>query len=192
MTETLLRPTVRNDATWLRLTQVGAALAVVGIAIMCPTYLFWKTVEGGDFKYAADYWLTLAALPVGAGLLLHTLGVHRLQHGRDGRLGAVGTWLLVGCVVELVVQCMASAAVGSELRWGPTYVLCALGTFVGLALLAAGSWRVRLVPRWVLGVWPPLGLLGGFFGIGPVPFVFAAFLVLFEVLLARRVTSAER
>lgn len=190
MNETILRPTVRDDATWLRLTRVGAAVAIVGIAIMCPTYLFWTTVDGGEFKYAADYWLTAAALPLGSGLLLHTVGVHRLQHGRDGRLGTAGTWLFGACIVELVVQCMASVVVGAELRWGPTYVLCAFGTFVGLALLAAGSWRVGLVPRWMLGVWPPLGLLGAFFGVGPVPFVLAAFLVAVEVVLGRRVEAA--
>jgi hypothetical protein len=126
---------------------------------------------------------------VGTGLLLHTLGVHRLHHGRDGALGRVGAWVLGLCVAELVVQCLTSAAVGSELRWGPTYVLCAFGTFVGLALVAAGSWRVGLVPRWMLGLWPPLGLFGAFFGVGPVPFVFALFLVVFLVALSRSLAA---
>ena len=39
--------------------------------------------------------IVAAALPVGAGLILHTLGGHALQRGRDGRLGTIGTWLFV-------------------------------------------------------------------------------------------------
>lgn len=71
---------------------------------------------GGDFEYAADYWLTATAIPLGSGRLLHTVGVHRLQRGRDGRLGTAGTWLFAACVVELVVQCMTSVVLGRRVR----------------------------------------------------------------------------
>jgi len=53
-------------------------------------------------------------------------------------------------------------------------------------LLAAGSWRVGLLPKWMLGIWPLLGLVGSFLGVGPIPLVFVAFLVVFGVLLPRR------
>jgi hypothetical protein len=82
---------------------------------------------------------------------------------------------------------MASVVAGSELRWGPAYPVCAFGLMVGLALLAAGSWRVGLLPRWMLGLWPPLGLVGSFLGVGPIPLVFVVFLVILGVVLYRRV-----
>lgn len=189
MTTATARPVARTDAGLLRVLHTGIALTAVGLVVEAMTGTFWTTVDGGDFRYAADYWYTASAAPIGVGALLHVLAIHRLHRGRAGRIGATGAWLFALCVAELVVQCLASVAVGSELRWGPMYVLCSLGTFVGLALLAAGSWRAGLVPRWMLGVWPPLWLLGSFFGVGLLPIGLAAFLVAFGLVLTRRVGS---
>ena len=187
MTTTTLRPTVTHDAATLRSTMAGVALAVVGVLAMGVTMLTPALPEGGTFRGAADYVLTAAALPQGIGLLMVVSGVHRLQHGRDGRLGTAGVWAYAACMAELLVQCTASLAVGAEVIWGPLYPVCAFGLMVGLALLAAGSWRVGLLPRWMLAVWPPLGLVGSFLGIGPLPFVFAALLVALGVVLRARV-----
>jgi len=188
MTTTTLESDIHTTATtWLRLTLVGIGSAVIGLLMMGLTMLFGTTTSEGDFQHGADYVLTIAALPQGVGLLLATLGFHRLQRGRDGRLGAAGVWLYAVCMVELVVECMASVVAGSELRWGPAYPVCAFGLMVGLALLAAGSWRVGLLPRWMLGLWPPLGLVGSFLGVGPIPLVFVVFLVTLGVVLYRRV-----
>jgi hypothetical protein len=188
MTTTTLESDIHTTATtWLRLTLVGIGSAVIGLLMMGLTMLFATTTSEGDDQHGADYVLTIAALPQGVGLLLATLGFHRLQRGRDGRLGAAGVWLYAVCMVELVVECMASVVAGSELRWGPAYPVCAFGLMVGLALLAAGSWRVGLLPRWMLGLWPPLGLVGSFLGVGPIPLVFVVFLVTLGVVLYRRV-----
>ena len=65
--------------------------------------------------------LTAAALPQGVGLLMVTLGFHRLQQGGDGRLGTVGVWIYAVCMTELIIECMASVAAGAELIWGPLY-----------------------------------------------------------------------
>lgn len=189
MTATTLLPEVRTDTPWLRITLVGIALAIFGLLMMGLTTLMAPTTQGGDFQHASDYVLTAAALPHGLGLLLATLGFHRLQRGRDGRLGTVGIWIYGVCMTELVIQCMASVAAGSELEWGPAYPLCALGLMVGVALLATGSWRVGLLPKWMLGIWPPLGLVGSFIGIGPIPLVFAVFLVVLAIVLPRRLRS---
>ncbi len=183
---TTVHPAVRNEASWLRLVRIGTGFAIVGLVVFWTAGTFWPTVSEGDFENAADYWYTASAVPFGSGLLLHVLGVHRLQGGRDGRLGVVGAWVYALCSAELVVQCLCSALVGAELRWGPTYVLSSLGTFVGLALLAAGSWRAGLLPRWMLGVWPPLALLGSWAAIGPVPLVLVLFLVVSTAMLGRR------
>lgn len=185
MTATALRPATQTDASWLRLTIAGIALAIVGLLMMGLTMLM-ATTSDGDFRHASDYVLTAAALPQGVGLFLATLGFHRLQHGRDGRLGRAGVWVYGVCMTELVIECMASVVAGSELQWGPLYPLCAFGLMVGLGLLAAGSWRVGLLPKWMLGVWPPLGLVGSFLGLGPIPLVFVAFLVVLGVVLPRR------
>lgn len=170
----------------LGLMRMGIALALAGLGILWAVTTFATTVKGGDFRYAGDFWLTAAALPVGIGLIMHAVSVHRLQRGRNGRLAAIGTGLYVVCCAELVVQCMCSVAVHAELRWGPTYALSTLGTFVGLALLAAGSWRVGLLPRWMLGIWPPLGLFGSWFGVGPIPLLLGVFLVASGLMVSRR------
>lgn len=177
----------RTDAFWLRVTLSGIGVAIVGLLMMGLTMLMGPTTEQGHFQHASDYVLTAAALPQGVGLFLTVLGFHRLQHGRDGRLGRAGVWIFGICAAELVVQCVASVVVGAELMWGPLYPLCSFGLMVGLALLAAGSWKVGLLPRWMLAVWSPLGLFGSFLGIGPIPLLFVAFLAMFAVVLPRRI-----
>jgi hypothetical protein len=178
-----------TDTRWLRLSLLGIGLAIVGLLMMGLTMLLATTTDEGDFQHGADYVLTSAALPQGVGLFLFTLGFHRLQHRRDGRLGTVGVWVYGLCMAELVIECMASVLVGAELRWGPLYPLCAFGLMIGLALLVAGSWRVGLLPKWLLGFWPPLGLVGSFLGIGPIPLLFVVFLLVVGVLLPRRVAA---
>lgn len=183
------RPRALNDIRWLRIALVGVGLAVIGLLMMGLTMLMTATTDGGPFRHASDYILTAAALPHGIGLFLLTFGFHRLQHGRDGRLGTIGIWVYGVCMAELVVQCVASLVVRSEVTWGPLYPMCAVGLMIGLALLAAGSWRVGLLPKWMLAAWPPLGLIGSFLGIGPFPLVFIAFLIALAVLLSRRVAA---
>jgi hypothetical protein len=187
MTDTASRPGTGTTVTWLHMTWIGCGLAIVGLLAMGLTMLIAPATFDGPYEHVADYVLTAAALPHGLGLLLVTVGFHRLQGGRDGRLGTVGVWIYAVCMTELVVQCMASVVAGTELIWGPLYPLCAFGLMLGLALLAAGSWRVGLLPRWMLGVWPPLGVVGSFLGVGPIPLFFVAFLVLLPLELRRRV-----
>ena len=191
MTTTTLQRPVSTDATWLRLVWAGAVLASVGLVVLALTQTFWTTSSGGDFKYPADYWMTAAALPVGIGLILHAFGVHHLQHGRDGRHGTIGVWIFALCSSAIIVQCMASLPAGAELRWGPSYPLCAVGSFIGLALLAAASWKVGLLPRWMLGIWPPLMLLGSWAGQNLIPIALAAFLVTSRILIGHRLDARQ-
>jgi hypothetical protein len=188
MTTTAVRTETTTDS-WLRVTLIGIGLGVLGLLMMGLPLLLATQTDEGPFQHASDYVLTVAALPQGVGLFLTTLGFHRLQRGRDGRLGRAGVWVYGICMAELVVQCMASVVVGEELIWGPLYPICAFGLMLGLALLAAGSWKVGLLPRWMLGVWPPLGLLGSFLGVGPVPLLFVVFLVGMAIVLPRRLRS---
>jgi hypothetical protein len=178
-----------SDRTWLRLVQASIAVGIVGLVVFGYVGLAFTTISEGDFRYTADYWYTGCGLPIAVAGIGIALGVHRLQHGRDGRLGRIGVWVNTLALAELFVQLGCSVAVGAELRWGPSYVLATLLTFVGVALLAAGSWKGGLLPRWMLGIWPLVWILGSFAGTGPVPFVLAAFLVLLGVVLTRRVAA---
>ena len=193
MTTTSAPVLARTDGERLRSTKVGLTLGALGVLGMGLG--MWMTrgehqPEGYAFQGIGDYVLTASALPQGVGLFIATLGFHRLQRRRDGRLGTVGVWIYGLCLLELVIQCMTSVVTGDEIIWGPAYPLCSLGLLVGLALLAAGSWNVGLLPRWMLAVWPPLGVIGSFFGLGPIPLVFAGFLVVLAVVLAKRVPLA--
>jgi hypothetical protein len=179
----------RTDVAWLRLTQGSLALGVVALLAFAFVGAFFTTISEGAFRYDADYWYTGSGLPIavaGIGLLL---GAHKLQHGADGRLGTIGAWVNTLALTELFVQLIASLVAGAELRWGPMYVLCSFLTFVGVALFAAGSWRTGLLPRWVLGVWPVLWILGSFAGSPPVSVLLAGFFVVLGVLLTRRVAQ---
>ena len=179
--------TTAHDATWLKVLHWSVGLGIASVLVLGYLIMFTTTVDEGEFRYAADYWLTGTGLPLAVAGIGMVLAVHRLQHGADGRLGAVGTWINTVALVELFVQLASCVAVGAELRWGPMYILSTCLTFLGTALVAAGSWRTGLAPRWMLGVWPVVWALGSFAGTGPVPGLLAVFLVLFALTITRSV-----
>jgi hypothetical protein len=181
-----------SDPTWLRIVQVSIALVIPAMIVLAVVMMFFTTVSKGDFHYAADYWLTAAGLPLTLGGIGIAVGVHRLQHGADGRLGTIGMWIVVLALTELFAQLLASVIDGAEIRWGPAYPVCALLSFVGLALLAAGSWRTGLLPKWMLGVWPFVWLIGGLASFGPTPLLLVAFLALLGIVLTRRVNARRK
>ena len=176
----------QTDMTWLRLVQVCVAAIAVPLGILAVVNTFFTTVDASDFRYAADYWLTAPGLPIAVAGVGIALGVHKLQHGADGRLGTLGLWIYVLSMAELFVQLLDSLVVAAEVRWGPSYPVFTLLSFVGLALLAAGSWRTGVLPRWVLGVWPLLWVIGSFAAIGPMPLLLIPFLVVLAVVLTGR------
>lgn len=176
-----------TDATWLRLIQISIPVAIVALVVFAYTGTFLTTISEGDFKYTADYFYTGAGVPIALASIGITLGVHRLQHGNDGRLGTIGFWVGAIALAELCVQLSASVVDGAELRWGPSYVLSTLLVFIGMALQAAGSWRTGLIPRWMLGLWPVVWILGSFGAGGPMPLLLVAFLIVLGVTLTRRV-----
>jgi hypothetical protein len=179
----------RADVSWLRVAQASLGLGVVALLTFAFVGAFFTTISEGDFRYTADYWYTGVGLPIAVAGIGLAFGVHRLQHGANGRLGTIGVWVNTLALVELFVQLLASVVAGAELRWGPMYVLCSFLTFLGVALLAAGSWRTGLLPRWVLGVWPVLWILGSFAGSPPVSVLLACFFVVLGVLLTRRIAQ---
>jgi hypothetical protein len=181
--------TASPATAWLRLAQASIALAVPALLVFAYVGTFETTISEGDFRYTADYWFTGVGVPIGLAGIGLGWAVHRLQQGDDGRLGRIGTWLNTIALAELVVQLGASVVAGAELRWGPSYVLFTALTFVGVALLAAGSWGAGLLPRWMLGLWPVVWILGSFAAPGPMPVVLVAFFVAMGVTLTRRVAA---
>jgi hypothetical protein len=181
-----VQPTTRTDASLVRLVLLSVAVAGVGLAVLAATgTLATTTSGGGHFDHTADYWYTASGLPIAVGAIGTLLGVHWLQRGADGRLGAIGVWVGVLALGELFVQLLASVLTSVEQQWGPAYVLCTALAFVGHAVLAAGSWRTGLLPRWLLGVWPLAFVLGSFAAGGPMPLLLIAFYVVLAVLLPR-------
>ena len=148
---------------------------------------FFTTSSGTRFEHTADYWLTASGLPIAVGTAGTLLAVHWRQRGADGRLGTIGTWLGVLAMVELFVQLLASVLTSTEQQWGPSYILFTGLGFVAHGLLAAGSWRTGVMPRWMLGVWPLVWVLGSFAAVsGPFPLMLIAFYVALWVVMSSR------
>ena len=182
-------PQAQTETIWLRLVQLSLALGVAGVVVFAAVGMLFTTISEGAFRYTADYWYTGAGLPIALAGIGVTLGVHKLQRGADGRLGTIGLWVNTLALTELFVQLLSSVLAGAELRWGPTYIVCSFLTFVGVALLAAGSWRTGLLPKWMLGAWPVLWILGTFAGTGPMALLLAVYLVVFGITLTRRIQA---
>ena len=177
-----------SDPTWVNILRASIGLVALGCLVLAASGTFFTTItDGGDFRYGADYWYTASGLPITIGGIGWTLSVHRLQHGADGLLGKVGVWANTAALTELFVQLLVSVLVGAELRWGPAYPVSVLVSFVGVSLLVAGSWRTGLLPRWMLGVWPLVWVLGSLASFGPTPLLLVAFGVAFAAVLTRRV-----
>jgi hypothetical protein len=120
--------------------------------------------EGEAFRHAGDYWYTGLGLPMVAVPLVLLPALRVVQGGRDGRLGLVGIAVTsVTCVVFLAVL-TASLVEGREDSWGPTYVLATLASIVGVALFCAGSFRARVLPRWIFPLWAVAWTVGGTLG----------------------------
>jgi hypothetical protein len=188
MTTTTTAPTrAQTDTTWLRLVQLCIAVGAVPLVVFAIVGTFFTTISEGDFRYTADYWYTGVGLPITLAGIGLTLGVHKLQHGADGRLGTIGVWVNTLALTELFAQLLASVVTAAEVRWGPLYPVCTLLSFVGVALLAAGSWRTGILPTWMLGVWPLIWILGSLAAQGPTPILLVAFLILFGLTLTGRI-----
>lgn len=169
-----------------RLAVGGALVGIVGAIIEGVTNgLMSLTPDTGPYQYAADYWLTAAAVPVGLGSALVVVGLHRLHAGRDGRLGRVGVALALLGLLAVVGVCTASLMVGHDVQGGPTYVLGTVVGFVGTTLVAIGFWRAGLLTRWLVAVWPVAWGIGSFFAVSVSPWLLGAWYVCLLVLLRR-------
>jgi hypothetical protein len=166
---------------------VAAAVALVGI-------LYFVATSSGDgkFQHSGDYVLTGNGIPYIVALLMLLPALRALQQGRVGRLGRAGIALAsVGSAVLLAIFVYGLAA-GTESTFGPGYVIASLATILGVGLFAAGSWRVRLLPRWLLAAWVVAWTIGSMLPIlRPGPLLLAIVYLTMIALLPRRLEAAE-
>jgi hypothetical protein len=182
----LTAPAATEKAATLRVVHLAVAIGLVAVVIEAVVLAFMKTTDTGHYRYAGDYWLTAAALPHAAAGIVLLPAIRAIQRGRDGRLGMAGICLNIVSLLALAGVCAASLAVAHEIQGGPTYVLGGLGTLIGTALFAAGSWRVGLLPRWLLAVWPIVWIIGSFFAVSASPLLLGVFYIVLVAVLRRR------
>jgi hypothetical protein len=165
----------------------GVGLGVLGALLEAGIGTFGPTPSGTEpYTHASQYWFVASALPTAAGAIIVLFAVRQLQRGRDGRLGLAGIGLATVCLLVLAGICAASVAVGHDIQGGPTYVLGTLGSLVGVALFAAGSWRVGAVPRWLLAIWPIVWVIGSFAAVSASPLLLVALYAALLVALRER------
>jgi hypothetical protein len=157
------------------------AVVAEGVVLAAAT----TTPGEGHFRYAADYWLTASALPHALAAIMLLVSVRAMQGGRDGRLGLAGIVLAAVALAALATVCTWSLVVGHEVSGGPTYVLGTALAFVGHVLFSAGSWRVGLLPRWLLAIWPVIWVIGSFAAVSASPALLGVLYVVIAVQLGR-------
>ncbi|AXH97108.1 hypothetical protein DV701_14155 [Ornithinimicrobium avium] len=173
------------------LLHVGVAVGVVGAITEAAVLAVATNTADGPYRYAADYWLTASGLPVAVGAVLVLAGVRLVQDRRDGRLGQVGLGLVGVTMAALCAVLLASLFAGQDVQGGPTYVASTALSWVGVALCSAGSWRVGMVPRWLLVVWPVVWAVGSFFAVSVSPLLLAALYVTLLVVVRSSPVSPE-
>jgi hypothetical protein len=124
---------------------LGAAASTVLGAIM----LFAKSSSGDTYHHAADYWITALGIPYMLAPLLFLPALHKLNRGRDGRLGLAGLAISRVGLLTFLPLLTYSLIVGADRSFGPTYILATLATFVGLALFTTGTFRAKMLPPWI-------------------------------------------
>jgi hypothetical protein len=161
-----------------RRTATAAAYVIASSSVAFAAIgTFTKTDDGGSFRRTADYWYTGIGVPTAVGAIVLMVAAYRMLGTRRGALARAGVVLNALALGTLAVQLAGSVIMGSELRWGPTYILATAATFVGHALFVAGAWRTGLLPRPMLAIWPVVWVIGSFAAQGPTPLLLTAFLI---------------
>jgi hypothetical protein len=174
----------------LKWAKIALGLGIVATVGFAAISVFTTTTNGGGkFQHTADYWYTASAIPIAIAEMLLLFSIHAIQDRKGGRLATFGVGLTNIALVMLTGMLISSVSTGSENSWGPSYVLATLATFVGHALFSVGSWRISVFPRWVLGAWPLVWVIGSFAATGASPLLLTALYGVMAVLLGKRSTT---
>jgi hypothetical protein len=141
-----------------RATLLTAAAVAAGCALVD---LLAPPSSSSHLSTAADYAFTALLFPFVLAMIAVITMLHRMQHGKDGRLGKAG-YIVVSVALAAFIPCgIDSLATGNAQALGPVYILAILGSFAGLILFAIASFRAPVLPRWAGPLLPLAWLLGG-------------------------------
>jgi hypothetical protein len=137
------------------LTAAAVAAATALVDLLAPPS------SGSHLSGAADYAFTALLFPFVLATFAAITMLHRMQDGKDGRLGLAG-YIAASVALAAFIPCgIDSLATGNAQALGPVYILAILGSLAGLSLFAIGSFRARVLPRWAGPLLPLAWLLGG-------------------------------
>lgn len=159
---TLLTATVSTPVPVQRRRTRATLLTAAAVAAACAVAdLLAPPSSGSHLSTAADYAFTALLLPFVLAMIAVITMLHRMQHGKDGRLGKAG-YLAASVALAAFIPCaIDSLATANAQALSPVYILAILGSFAGLILFAIGSFRGRVLPRWAALLLPLAWLLGG-------------------------------
>ena len=166
---------------------VGAISAVTFAVIAVTATLSNPTDADLSFHHTGDYWYTAIGVPTAIAAAVLLFALRGLQPSARSRLTTAGATLNAVALSVLTVMLSYSVATGAEARWGGTYIIATLATFIGHALFVAGTWRTGLIPRVLLGAWPVVWLIGAFAAQGASPVLLAGFYAAIAVVITRKI-----
>jgi len=163
---------------------IASSIAFAVITLLMTTTN--TTSQDLTFHHPGDYWYTAIGIPTAISSIVLLFAVRALQPATRPTLTRAGVLLNTAALTVLTVMLAYSVATGAEARWGGTYIIATLATFLAHILFSAGSWRVGLIPRPLLTAWPLVWLIGAFAAQGASPLLLAAFYATLAALITRR------
>jgi hypothetical protein len=132
---------------------------VAAITYVLASFLILAEPPQRVFDSHSDYLSEIILVVAFAATLIVVAGLHALQRGRYGRLGAAGSLITFVGYALIVLVATVSVLVGGE-ALSAVRLIAALAVLIGSVLLGAMSLRARLLPWWcgvLLIVGFPLG-----------------------------------
>jgi hypothetical protein len=144
----------------LHLTKWGGWTGVLAaVMFVLAGILIVMAPSQGGFNSFSDYLIEVILALAFALTLGAITGLHTLQSGRYGRLGAAGSLITFIGYALIVVVTAVSTLVGGEALF-VVRLIAALGVIIGSILLGGMTLRARVLPWWcgvLLIVGFPLG-----------------------------------
>jgi len=181
--QTARHATARSAALAALAVGTGSSIAFALIAVLMTSTN--TTSKDLTFHHAGDYWYTAIGIPTALSSIVLLFALRALQPAARRRLARAGVILNAAALAVLVVMLAYSVATGAEARWGGTYIIATLATFIAHILFSASSWRAGLIRRTLLTIWPLVWLIGSFAAQGATPLVLAAYYLALGALIAR-------
>ncbi len=137
----------------------GRASVVAAVMFVLAGVLVLIEPPQGGYNSFSDYLIAVILAVAFALTLVAIAGLHTLQSGRYGRLGAAGSLITFIGYALIVVVTAVSTLVGGEALF-VVRLIAALAVIIGSILLGGMTLRARVLPWWcgvLLIVGFPLG-----------------------------------